>query len=403
MMLSVAQAQEQLMALVHTMGIENLPLAQALGRVCAQPLYAKRASPPFASAAMDGYAIRWAESAPLPATLRLIGVSQAGQRFQGTMPPGSAVRIFTGAPVPDDADTVVAQEDTSATDQLVTLQNRPGAPGAHIRPIGLDARQGALLVSAGVRLTSPRLGLLAAGLHTHVPVYRAPSVALFCLGDELALPGAALNNDQIVSTNGLLLAGSLSKTGAQVAGAERLLPDDPALIKQALLTTQADFLVTIGGASVGARDYVHSCLHDLGADIAFWKIAMRPGRPLTVAKLGDQLVFGLPGNPVSAFVCAELFLKPALRQAQGMTNPMPAEQQARWASPQSANGARADYLRAQTSWQGGYYQVHPLHPQDSAMLSILAEANALAIRPSNAPAAQKGDWTSVIPLDAGAE
>jgi molybdopterin molybdotransferase len=398
-MISVAQAQAQVLALARPLPAETIALSAALGRVTAAAVLAERNHPPFAASAMDGYAVRWDDLASLPTTLTQIGVSQAGLRFAGAVQPGECVRIFTGAPLPDGADTVVVQEDTHADGASIRITGTPTKRGGHIRAAGLEAQEGETLVPAGTRLSPAHLGWLASAAVTQVAVRRAPVAELFATGDELVPPGAALGPDQIVSTNGMVLDALLRKDRAMVRGAERILADDPAVIAAALAASTADVLITIGGASVGERDYVLGCLEQLGATVAFWKIAMRPGKPLMVAQLGGRIVIGLPGNPVSAAVCAHLIVRPLLRALQGVDAPLPPVWRARWDVEVDANGNRADYMRASLIWREDGLWVRPLVPQDSSMLSRLAQAEALALRPPGAPSALVGEWSDVLPLD----
>jgi molybdopterin molybdotransferase len=397
-MLSVAEAQTQALELVAPLPAETLAITDALGRVTAADVVAARDHPPFASAAMDGYAVRWADLDPLPATLRLIGVSQAGKGFAGTLTDGTCVRVLTGAPIPEGADTVVVQEDTSADGSLIHITDKPDRLGRHIRRRGLDATAGTVLLPAGTLITPAAQGWIAASAVTTLAVHRQPVVRLVAIGDELKAPGEPLGPDDIVSTNGLVLKGVLEADGARVTGWDQIVPDDPDALAAALADPEADLIVTIGGASVGDRDYVKPVLERLGARLAFWKIAMRPGKPLMMARLGAQVVIGLPGNPVSAFVCAQLFVRPMVRRLSGLATPRPAPLEGVWGTDQPANGPRADYVRATMARQAGAWVVTPAMVQDSSMLSVLAAADALAIRDVQAPAAKAGDPALFHPL-----
>jgi molybdopterin molybdotransferase len=399
-MLSVEAAQARLLALCPPLAAERLPLSRAHGRTLAHDVTALRTHPPFDTSAMDGYAVRARDVAALPAQLKCVGTSAAGERFSGHVEPGQAVRIYTGAPMPVGADCIIVQEDVTALAEAILVHGGPSCADAHIRRRGLDVREGAVVARRGDRLTPPRLGFLAAAGVTDVDVHRARKVELLACGDELRLPGTALGDDDIVATNGLMLAALLRHEGAMVSGEDRLVPDDRTALTRAVLASDADILVTIGGASVGDRDFVRAALTDAGTRIDFWKVAMKPGKPMMIGRRGDQLVIGLPGNPVSAYVCALLFLLPALRALGGNPNPLPGWIAGVAATALPAAGNRAEFLRARAGLQNGQWHVCPHDVQDSSMLSALAGNNALLFRPADSAAAPAGAHVSFLRLDA---
>lgn len=396
-MLSLDEAQARLLAAIESLPTERVALDQALGRYAAADIRATRTQPPFAASAMDGYAIRFAD---LPGPWRLIGEASAGQRFAGMVDAGTAVRIFTGAPVPDGADTVAVQEDVARDGDAVRLTgDGPPMQGAHVRRAGIDFAEGDLLASTGTRFTAAHLGLVAAGGHGEVAVHRRPRVALLSTGNELVPAGTAPGRDQIVNSNGPMLGALFAAAGAKLIDLG-IVADDAAAIAAALAQARsADLLVTVGGASVGDHDLVLPVLEREGATIDFWKVAIKPGKPMLSGALGDTRVIGLPGNPVSAFVCAQLFVLPVLRQMAGSPSPLPPLLSARTTTALAANGPRRDHLRAKMMWEGGAWQVTAATRQDSSMLRILAESNVLIVRPEGAPAIEAGASVPVIPLD----
>jgi molybdopterin molybdotransferase len=398
-MLTLDAAQARLLGVVEPLPIERVALPSALGRHAAADVMANRTQPPFAASAMDGYAIRHAD---LPGPWRLIGEASAGQRFGGTLEPGAAVRIFTGAPLPDGADTVVVQEDVARDGDRVRLTgDGPPEQGAHVRPAGLDFTEGDPLLAAGTRLTPARLGVLAAGGHGEVAVHRRPRVALLSTGNELVAPGAEPGRDQIVDSNGPMLGALFAAAGADLVDLG-IVPDDRAAIAAAIERARAaDVLITVGGASVGDHDLVLPALEGAGAAIDFWKVAIKPGKPMLTGALGATRVVGLPGNPVSAFVCAHLFVLPVLRRMLGAPDPLPPLVQARTTARLAPNGPRRDHLRATLAWDGTAWAVTAAARQDSSMLRILAHSNALIVRPEGAAAADAGSFVPVMPLDTG--
>lgn len=389
-MISVEAALAELFKLVSPLDTETIPLIKASGRVLASDVFAQRDQPPFASSAMDGYAIK-AEEADLHAQFKVIGESAAGHRFDGTLKPGQTVRIFTGAPVPDGASHVVIQEDVERSGNLITIT----AEQSHdnIRPLGNDFTSGQG-VNAPRHLRPEDIALLAAMNIDEVPVTRRPVVALISTGDELVMPGESPGPDQIIASNTFGLHALLQNLGAE----PRLLPiardNRPSLETILRLAEDADLVVTIGGASVGDHDLVGDVAGDLGLDRAFYKVAMRPGKPLMAGRLGGSVMLGLPGNPVSAMVCGHIFLAPVIRAMQGFPAAPPPLKTATLAAPLAANGPRAHYLRAVVEDE----KITVFDRQDSSLLSILAQANALALSPPNAEAQPAGAPISYIPL-----
>jgi molybdopterin molybdotransferase len=398
-LLAVSDAQAQALAAAQPLAAETLALGDALGRVLAAPAIARLTQPPFHASAMDGYAVRWADVERLPARLSLVGVSRGGSRWNGGLTSGQTVRLFTGAVVPEGADTVVVQEDATAESDQIVIRDRPARLGGHIRKAGQDFQAGETLGAAGVRLGPALIALLAAGNVAEVAVARRPRVALLSTGDELVSLGGEPGPDQIISSNGLALAGLLAGVGAQVKDFGVVADSLEALsLASAEAEAAADLVITIGGASVGERDLVQAALNRRGADLSFWKIAMRPGKPLMFGKLPGAPVFGLPGNPVSAYVCALLFVLPFLRALQGEGQPLPAPLPARCRTALPANGKRADYLRARLFPGPQGVEIEPCPIQDSAMLSILAHADALLVRAPEDPAASPHAWVEYLPL-----
>jgi molybdopterin molybdotransferase len=380
---------------------ETVALAQARGRTLAADLAARRTQPPADVSAMDGYALRAADLADIPATLTVVGMSSAGHRFDGAVGTGEAVRIFTGAPVPAGADTVLIQENTRREgDLVIALQGE--RKGRHIRAAGLDFSQGEVLLETGRRMGAAELALAAAMNHATLAVTRAPRVALLATGDELVKPGDNPGPDQIVASNSYAVAAYAEAAGAEVIDLGIAGDSYPALeasIRSAR-TAKADVLVTLGGASVGDHDLVQSALAREGMELGFWRIAMRPGKPLMHGRLGDMHILGLPGNPVSAIVCAVLFLVPLVRALCGdqQAGRDPSEA-ALLGAAVTPNDSRRDYLRgALASGGDGLPVATPFSQQDSSLLRVLAEGHCLIVRESHSPAALAGDPCRIIRL-----
>ncbi len=392
-LISVAEAHARLMALFAPIGTETVPLAEAAGRVLAADVVATRAQPPFAASAMDGYAVRSDDAAP-GRRLRVIGTASAGGRFAGTVGAGEAVRIYTGAPVPDGADYIVIQEDVDRRDEddrVVTVREaRDRDP--YIRPAGGDFLPGAR-VAAPRRLGVADITLLAAMGAGRLTVARRPAVALIPTGDELVPPGGEVGPDQIFASNNYGLKAMVEEAGGEAL----LLPiarDTPehlaAALDLATIAEGADLVVTLGGASVGDLDLVRGTAVARGLDLAFHRIAMRPGKPLLAGRLGGIPMIGLPGNPVSALVCAHLFLRPAIARMLGLPGDPPAREGARLGTALPANGPREHYMRARVVADAGGWRCTPFSRQDSSLVSILAEANGLLVRPPDDPARAEG-------------
>lgn len=394
-LMPVEEARTRILAHAKPLAPENVPLAQALGRALAKPLNAKRDQPPFNSSAMDGYALR---SGDTMTEFKVIGTSAAGHAFNGKLKPGQAVRIFTGAPVPTTADAVVIQENTSVTGKSVTIL-QAARPGQNIRLRGLDFRKGETLFPAAIRLNARDIGL-AAAMNCHIlSVRRKPVVAVIATGDELVLPGAKPRPDQIVSSNSNALAALAESFGATVINGGIVRDDLRATERAILKMAKADIIVTTGGASVGDHDFVQEALKNAGVKIDFWKIAMRPGKPFMYGRKGQQQVLGLPGNPVSALVCAQLFLKPLLNCLQGLpVDEVPT--MARLGIAMPANDSRQDHVRAMLEIAAdGSRTATPCGKQDSSMQRTFRDAHCLIVRPPNAPAALMGDLVPILNLD----
>lgn len=390
-MIPVTEALENLFSLVDPLDTEEAPLAEAAGRILAAPVIASRQQPPFAASAMDGYAVNSVEADP-EAMFRVIGESAAGHGFDGRIGAGQTVRIFTGAPMPEGADRVIIQEDVTRKGDLITL-GRKLDKGPHVRPAGADFSVGDQ-VDAPLVLTPAHLALIAAMNTPKVTVRRKPVVALLATGDELVMPGEAPGPDQIISSNTFGLKALIEENG----GEARMLPiarDNRDSLHMAFeLCEGADLIVTIGGASVGDHDLVGDVTEELGMVRSFYKVAMRPGKPLMAGKLGDTPVIGLPGNPVSAMVCGHVFLVPALRAMLGLGKAAAPRRTAPLSEPIAANGPREHYMRAVV--EDGKITV--CNQQDSALLSVLAGANALLIRPVSDPAQEVGTVMEYLPI-----
>lgn len=378
---------------------ETVPLAEAAERVLAEPLKALRTQPPFDASAMDGYAVRAADVADVPVQLEIIGAAPAGRRFPGEVGPGQAVRIFTGAPMPKGADTIVIQENTSSVGENGVEVTETVAAGRHIRRRGLDFSEGDLLLEAGRVLDAAALSLAGSANHAALRVVRRPLVAIIATGDELAPPGSEPGPDQIIASNAFGVAAIAQSAGARVLDLG-IAPDRrqaiSALVRQAM-DVQADVIVTLGGASVGEHDFIHEALTGEGVVLDFWKIAMRPGKPLMFGRLGGTRCLGLPGNPVAGLVCSHLFLRPLLARLGGRPH-QPDLRGARLATALPTNDLREDYIRAVVEATPDGLLAKPFGVQDSSMLKIFADANALIVREPFATAADAGAPCDVLML-----
>ena len=400
-LLPVEEALARILAGVEPLASEEVPIAEGLGRTLACDLTAKLTQPPWDNSAMDGYAVRAADVGDLPARLRVIGNAPAGHGFPGEVGPAQAVRIFTGAPLPRGADTIIIQEDTEQDGEEVVIREAP-PPGRFIRRKGLDFSHGEALLAAGHRLSPRDLALAAAMGWSNLPVRRRPVIALLATGDELVPPGELPGPDQIVASNGVGIAALVSLAGGQPLDLG-IAPDQEEKISGAVqqaVDARADILVTLGGASVGEHDLVQAVLTGQGMSLGFWRIAMRPGKPLMFGHLGAMRVLGLPGNPVSALVCARLFLVALIGALLGRPAGTDSPEPARLGGDLPANDRRQDYLRARLDRDAaGTLIATPFPRQDSSMLATLAHANCLVVRPPHAPASKAGDPCEILRID----
>ena len=388
-LLPVREAQTRLLALAPDIANEYVTLNAAANRWAAIDVMALRTQPAVDLSAMDGYAVRFED---LARPLTVIGESAAGRPFAGQVEPGQAVRIFTGANLPAGADTILVQEAASRDGDALTLSgDGPSERGAHIRRRGLDFRQDERLIHAGDHLTPSRIALAAMAGHGTVAVRRPIRVAIAATGDELVPPGVPLSDGQLPESNSALIVAMLANLPVEPIQLG-ILPDDRAILASTFAQVDADILVTTGGASVGDHDLVRPALEDIGAKPDFWKVAMRPGKPMMAARVRETVVLGLPGNPVAAFVTATLFLAPLIRHMSAATDPYPRIIRATLGEPLAANGVRADYIRAEIA--DGV--VTPVGLQDSSMLRALSRANCLIVRAVGTPAAQAGEMVDVI-------
>jgi molybdopterin molybdotransferase len=379
---------------------ETLPLAECDGRVLSTDLAARLTQPPFDASAMDGYALRSADAADIGSVLTVIGQAAAGHAFTGTVGEGQAVRIFTGAPVPQGADTILIQEDAEVLEGGKIRTAFDVTAGRHIRPRGQDFTEGEAALKTGRELGFTDLTLAAAMNHAALTVYRRPRIAILATGDELLPPGSAPQPAQIIASNTFGVAALARQAGAEVIDLG-IVADNDRLIRAAIgkaVAANVDVLVTLGGASVGDHDLVQAALKAEGMQLDFWRIAMRPGKPLMVGAIGSMQVLGLPGNPVASLVCGLLFLEPLIRSIARRA-PRQRAATARTATPLKANDHRQDYLRARFSTDENGLLVAEAHTkQDSSMMKILAHSDGLLVRPPNAPAAAAGTECPVIRL-----
>ncbi len=387
-LLPIAEAQARLFALAAPVTTETVGLAAAHGRWAADDVVARRTQPASDLSAMDGYAIRHAD---LPGPWALIGESAAGRPFAGTVAPGETVRIFTGATMPAGADTVMVQEEVEADGPSVKLIGEgPGTLGRNVRRRGLDFSVGDVLIAAGERITPARLAVAATGGLGTILARRRIRVALCATGDELVEPGSA-GPDALPESNRAMLAAMLADLPIDIVDLG-ILPDDLVTLRDAFAGVAADLIVTTGGASVGDHDLVRPALEAAGGAIDFWRIALRPGKPMMAGRIGAALVLGLPGNPVSAFVTATLFVRPVIAHLAGARDPLPRTTSTILGESLPANGGRTDYLRAELREGRAYASTI----QDSSMLLTLARSHCLIVRPAGAPAAQAGDSAEIL-------
>ena len=396
-LLSIAEALDRVLEHAAPLPAEEVPLSDAAGLVLAYPLKARRTQPPADVSAMDGYAVRAADVASAPARLKIIGEIAAGQPFAQRVGPGEAARIFTGGVVPAGADTIVIQEHTKREGDHVAV-TKPSPKRRHIRARGLDFTTGDALLAAGHRLTARDLALAAAMNYPLVPVHRRPKIALFATGDELVPPGTEPAPGQIVSSNNYAVGALARAEGADVADlgivADRL--DDTIAAVRRAREGGPDVLVTSGGASVGDYDLVQKAFTAEGMTLSFWRLALRPGRPLMYGRLGATHVLGVPGNPVSAFVCGFLFLVPLIRRLAGRSDLTRPAELALLGCDLPENDERADYLRATLAGSPQGPVATPFPIQDSSMMAPLAKADCLVIREPFEPATKAGSRCAIV-------
>jgi molybdopterin molybdotransferase len=400
-MLSVAEARARIVAAFHPLGSEQVGLLSALGRVLAADVAARVTQPPAAVSAMDGYAVRADDVAKIPARLRIVGQAPAGGSYEGPVTAGQAVRIFTGGPLPAGADTIIIQEDTTAEgDHVVVRESAPR--GTYVRPAGLDFKAGDVLLQKGRLLTARDIGIAASMNAPWLPVTRRPRIAILATGDEVVMPGDPVGPHQIISSNGLSLAAFVTACGGDPIHLG-IAPDDRAALQaMAQGAVGADLLVTSGGASVGDHDLVQAALGEAGMKMDFWKIAMRPGKPLMFGNIGATRVLGVPGNPVSSLVCATMFLRPAIDAMLGRIAAPEPQPTALLGRDLPHNDGREDYLRARLSHDSqGRLVATPFEKQDSSMLSFLSKADCLVVRAPRAPAIEAGALVAIVPLAGG--
>jgi len=392
-LLPVAEAQQRLLVLATPLPVETVPLIETVGRWTAEDVRARRDQPRHDLSAMDGYAIRYAER---PGPWTVVGESAAGAALDRALAPGEAARIFTGAPVPVGADSVLVQEEATRNgDQLAMTGEGPRRIGGNIRPKAIDFAIDSLLIAAGRKIDARHVALAGIGGHGTIAVRRKPSIALISTGDELVPLDAPTPGASLPASNAAMLAALLADRPADVRD-QGIVPDDLDRIAQAFrdAARKADIIVTTGGVSVGDRDLVRPALEKAGARLDFWRVAMKPDKPLLAGRLGDAIVLGLPGNPVSAYVTACLFLLPLIARMGGAADPLPRTRTVALGAPLPANGERQDYLRARI--EGG--RAFAPDGQDSAALVALAAADGLIIRPPHVPPAEIGDSAEMLDL-----
>jgi molybdopterin molybdotransferase len=397
-MISVSEAVSIVTSELVPLSAEQVGLESALGRVLAEDVASRVTQPPIDVSSMDGYAVRTEDVTQVPTTLRLIGESAAGEGFSDTVATGEAVRISTGASVPNGTDAIIIQEETSVNGDAVTALEA-AVRGRWIRRAGLDFIEGQVLLHAGRMLTPRDIGLAAAMNVPWLRVRRKPRVAFVATGDEIVLPGDPLGPEQIVSSNSFALAAYISRLGGEPVNLGIAGDDEASLMGIFEGSRGADMMVTMGGASVGDHDLVRKVLGSAGWDLGFYRVAMRPGKPLIFGRLGDTPVLGLPGNPVSVGVTAVIFLKPAMEALLGIRRSDSPQPVAVLGCDIDANDQRQDYLRARlTRDKAGVLIATPFPKQDSSMLALFCAADCLVVRPPHAPLARIGDLVAIVPL-----
>jgi len=400
-MISVKEALERILTSLKAVETETIPLDEALGRVLAKDIISKRTHPPSDVSAMDGYAIRAEDAMSPPTSLRVIGESAAGKPFNGVVQTGEAVRIFTGAHLPSGTDSIMMQENTDRLSDEIVRLNTPAILARHVRPKGLDVQQGDICLNAGTYLSSRHIGLAATAGYGHVTTYKRPKIGLLFTGSELVKPGDPCGPDQIVNSNAPMLSALIEQYGGAPVNLGIAEDSAEAILEAAKGFQDVDLCVTVGGASVGDHDLVQPVLKQAGLEVDFWKIAMKPGKPLIYGSFQGKPFIGLPGNPVSALVCAFLYLVPALKALTNQSDCSHIQLKARVESILSENGPRQDYIRAVFSQTPDGLKVTPLSIQDSSMLSSLAQSNCLLVREPHAPAAEIGEQVAILPFDLG--
>jgi molybdopterin molybdotransferase len=399
-MISLEQALKQIFASAKPLGTEIIALKNATNRVLAKPVMAKLNQPPFDVSAMDGYGVKASDVKSSGISLKVIGMSQAGAGFNGEIKSGECVRIFTGAPSPKGIDSVVMQEDTNANDEIITFR-KPVNIGHHIRKKGQDFFERQELLNIGAILNPASIALCAASNNDKVEVYTKPSIAILATGDELVEPGSIVTSEKIISSNPYGLSALLEPLSENITNYP-IAPDDEGELKKrlkAILNSEADIIITSGGASVGKYDFVQPTLKSLGVKMDFWKIAIRPGKPLMFGTYGKKLVFGLPGNPVSALVTAIIAVLPALRAILGYENPLGERMRLPLSSSLKSNGERRHFIRAVIETkENGSTIINPIGEMDSANLTSLSKANALIIHKENASELANGELVDIIKL-----
>lgn len=397
--LSVEEALARILADAKPTTTEPVSLKDAAGRTLSQSLKANLTQPPFDASAMDGYAVRKLDVAALPATLRVIGEAAAGHPFDSPLETGQAVRIFTGAPLPQGADAVVIQENTTRDGDRVTIAQGQPDPG-HVRPRGGDFCAGAVMIEPGTRLEPRHISLAAASGHADLNVHRKPVVAILATGDELVPPGTTPGPGQIVASNSYAIAAMATRAGAETRLLDIAKDTLESLAARLHEAKDADILVTIGGASVGDHDLVSPALKAAGYQMDFWKIAMRPGKPLMFAHKDHQRAIGLPGNPVSSIICSHIFLLPLIASLSGSAPQHTSPIEARLTTDLEQNGPRQHYMRGALKQDAeGNLWITPAHSQDSSLLSVLAHSNALIVRKPHEPSRTADEKVTVLRID----
>lgn len=398
-LLPLEEARQKVLEALTPLGLEEVSLTQALARVSGADLIARTTQPPQNVSAMDGYALQSASDSALPFRLQVIGESQAGGGFDGFVGEGQAVRIFTGAPLPGGADCVIMQEDCERDGDRVLIKEKPFA-GKYVREKGYDFAAGNVLIAKGTLLSARHIGLMAAMDIPWLKVYRKPVVGILATGDELVMPGEARTQAQIVSSNSLMICALVEALGGVPVNLGIARDTENSLADMIAGIGGLDMLVTCGGVSVGEYDLVQKVLAQAGMDVNFYKIAMRPGKPFMFGQLGNCPVMGLPGNPVSAYVTAHTFLRPALMALQGMEVQEDRTLKAELKTPLKANSSRFDFMRTRLLHQAqGRLVAEPLNAQDSSLLSRLAACDGFILRPPHDPAREEGALVDVLPID----